>query len=303
MLVCGVDEAGRGPLAGPVYAAAVILPDEFDLPGLGDSKKLSEKRRETLFPEIQRQAVAFAVATASVEEIERLNIRNATRLTMRRAVEALAVKPDEVWIDGNMMIGSEYPEKAFVKGDSLYPCISAASVLAKVTRDQFMSEMHRQYPHYGFDAHKGYGTEAHALALEQYGPCPEHRTGFVKTLLGKRNAKPEPALSTGAAGEQRAQTFLREQGYDIVCANYRSRFGEIDIITENDAYIVFVEVKTRKNNRFSSAAEAVTIGKQRKIIKTAQWYLMEKASLLQPRFDVIEVYTDSGEINHIINAF
>lgn len=303
LMVCGVDEAGRGPLAGPVYAAAVSLPERYDLPGLGDSKAISEKRREALFPEIQSQAAAYTIATASVEEIEQLNIREATRLAMRRAVETLPVTPDEVWIDGNMLIRSELPEKAFVKGDSLYPCISAASVLAKVARDRYMLELHQKYPQYGFDRHKGYGTQQHALALEEYGPCPEHRTGFVKTLLTHRNRGAKSALTTGEAGEQQAQTFLRDKGYRILCANYHSRFGEIDIIAEDGRFLVFAEVKTRKNNRFASGAEAVTLSKQRKIVKTALWYLMETPSLLQPRFDVIEVYGDSGEIHHIVNAF
>ncbi|MDR1735853.1 MAG: ribonuclease HII [Oscillospiraceae bacterium] len=182
-IICGVDEAGRGPLAGPVCAAAVILPEKYDLPFLNDSKALTEKRRELLFPQIIAQALCFSVAFAGTAEIERLNIREATKLAMLRAVEGLKVRPDELWIDGNMLIDAGIPAHAFVKGDALYPCISAASVLAKVTRDRHMLELDARYPEYGFARHKGYGTRLHARALAAHGPCPEHRALFVKTFM------------------------------------------------------------------------------------------------------------------------
>ncbi len=180
MLSCGVDEAGRGPLAGPVYAAAVILPEEYVLPGLDDSKKLSAKKREKLFDAICAQAVDFRVATASVEEIERLNILEAALLAMRRAVEALCVRPDELLIDGNITRGFDIPARAVIGGDALVPAISAASILAKVSRDRYMEELAARYPEYGFEKHRGYGTKAHYAALDKYGPCPEHRESFLK---------------------------------------------------------------------------------------------------------------------------
>lgn len=303
MLIAGIDEAGRGPLAGPVCAAAVILPREYGLPGLNDSKALTEKRREALFPEIQMQAVAYAAAMATAQEIQSLNIREATKLAMRRAAEALTVAPDELWIDGNMLILASIPEQCFVKGDQLYPCISAASVIAKVTRDRYMLELHQRYPQYGFDKHKGYGTKAHARALLEHGPCPEHRAQFVQTFLSKYSPAPPKPSNTGEQGEQKAAEFLKEAGFRIVETNFRCRCGEIDVIAEDGTFLVFAEVKTRKNDRFSTGAEAVGHTKQTKLLKTARYYLLKHPTPLQPRFDVLEVYTESGETNHIVNAF
>ena len=178
-LICGVDEAGRGPLAGPVCAAAVILPPETELPGLNDSKKLSEKRREQLFPEIQRIALAWSVAFASVEEIEERNILGATMLAMNRAIAGLSLTPDLALIDGNRNKEIEVPRRCVVHGDARCASIAAASILAKVSRDHLMLELAREYPQYGFEKHKGYGTKAHYAALREYGPCPAHRPSFL----------------------------------------------------------------------------------------------------------------------------
>ena len=178
-LICGVDEAGRGPLAGPVCAAAVILPPDAELPGLNDSKKLSEKKRELLFPLIQEQAVAWSVAFASVEEIEELNILRATFLAMNRAIAGLNVKPDLALIDGNQNREIAMPSRTVVHGDARCACIAAASILAKVSRDRLMKELAVRYPQYGFEKHKGYGTKAHYAALREYGPCPIHRRSFL----------------------------------------------------------------------------------------------------------------------------
>ena len=180
MFLCGIDEAGRGPLAGPVCAAAVILPEEYDLPGLADSKKLSPKRREELFGQIQQQAVAWAVASATLEEIEELKILWAAMLSMQRATEALAVPADYALIDGNFTPQLSIPCEAVVKGDSLCASIAAASVLAKVTRDRHMEWLDSQYPGYGFAQHKGYATKAHYAALTELGPCEIHRKSFLK---------------------------------------------------------------------------------------------------------------------------
>ena len=178
-LICGVDEAGRGPLAGPVCAAAVILPPETELPGLNDSKKLSEKKREQLFPEIQQIALAWSVAFASVEEIEERNILGATMLAMNRAIAGLSLTPDLALIDGNRNKEIEMPSRCVVHGDARCASIAAASILAKVSRDHLMLELAREYPQYGFEKHKGYGTRAHYAALREYGPCPAHRPSFL----------------------------------------------------------------------------------------------------------------------------
>ena len=180
--VCGVDEAGRGPLAGPVCAAAVILPRGCVIDGLNDSKQLSEKRREALYDEIISRAERYGIAFASVEEIERLNILGATYLAMNRAIEALGAGIDLALIDGNRSEGIAYPCRTVIKGDARCASIAAASVLAKVTRDRYMLALADRYPGYGFEKHKGYGTKLHYAALRELGPCAEHRAKFLRKL-------------------------------------------------------------------------------------------------------------------------
>jgi len=177
-LVAGVDEAGRGPLAGPVVAAAVILDELQPIAGLNDSKKLTAKRRERLFDEIRAKALCFSIAEASVEEIDAINILQATLLAMKRAVEGLRLKPAKVLVDGNRIPVLDVRAEAIVQGDALVPSISAASILAKVHRDRLCDEMHRLYPAYGFDQHKGYGTAQHLQALTAHGPSACHRMSF-----------------------------------------------------------------------------------------------------------------------------
>lgn len=185
--VCGVDEAGRGPLAGPVFAAAVILPDDCpEIEGLNDSKKLSEKRREAIFGIIIEKAVAYCVASASVDEIEEHNILNATFMAMKRAVEGLNVPADYAIIDGNRTPDLDIPCGTLIKGDSKSCSVAAASILAKVTRDRYITELDEKYPQYGFAKHKGYGTKAHTDAILEYGPCEIHRMSFLKKLLGDK---------------------------------------------------------------------------------------------------------------------
>lgn len=185
-LVCGVDEAGRGPLAGPVCAAAVILPANLDIPGLDDSKKLSDKRRRELFPVIQEKALAYSIAFADHKEIDEINILQATFLAMERAINQLSVRPQMALIDGNREKDFGIPVRTVVHGDSLSASIAAASILAKVTRDDYMLEMADTYPCYGFEIHKGYGTKAHYAALREHGPCPIHRMTFLKKLYGTK---------------------------------------------------------------------------------------------------------------------
>ena len=184
-IFCGTDEAGRGPLAGDVYAAAVILNPDDVIEEINDSKKLSEKKREKLFDIIKEKAVSWCIATASVEEIEEINILNAAMLAMKRAVSGLDVKPEFVLVDGNKIPdGLEIKADCLVKGDALSASIGAASILAKVARDRYMKEIALKYPEYGFEKHKGYGTKQHREALLKYGPCPVHRMSFLKKILG-----------------------------------------------------------------------------------------------------------------------
>jgi ribonuclease HII len=185
-LICGVDEAGRGPLAGPVCAAAVILPPNIEIPGLNDSKKLSDKKRRELFPIIKESAIAYGIAFADHAEIDRVNILQATFLAMERAILQLQVKPEYALIDGNRAKDFGLPVKTVVHGDSLSASIAAASILAKVTRDDWMEMAANEYPEYKFEVHKGYGTKAHYEALDQFGPCDIHRMTFLKKRYGNQ---------------------------------------------------------------------------------------------------------------------
>ena len=183
--IAGVDEVGRGPLAGPVVAAAVILPEGIELPGVNDSKKITEKKREVLFDFVKEHALAYGIGQASEQEIDEINILQATFLAMRRAVEALDVPADLALVDGNRIQGLDIPAETVIGGDGKVLSIAAASILAKVTRDRYMREMAQTYPEYGFEKHKGYGTKAHYAAIEQYGICPLHRRTFLKKILNK----------------------------------------------------------------------------------------------------------------------
>ena len=185
-VICGVDEAGRGPLAGPVCAAAVILPKDLELPGLTDSKKLTDRKRRELFPLIQEHAVAYGIGFATEQEIDEINILQATFLAMQPALDQLAVMPDLALIDGNREKNFGIPVKTVIKGDTLSADIAAASILAKVSRDNLMVELAETYPQYGFEIHKGYGTKAHYAALREFGPSPIHRMTFLKKFYGEQ---------------------------------------------------------------------------------------------------------------------
>ena len=185
--ICGIDEAGRGPLAGPVYAAAVILPLDLEIDGLNDSKKLTEKKREALFDIICEKAISYSIGIATEEELDEINILNATFLAMRRAVEGLSVKPDYALIDGNQHPKLSIPDETVVKGDGKSMSIAAASILAKVSRDRFMLQIAEKYPEYCFEKHKGYGTKLHYEMIEKYGVAPVHRRSFLKKILGDKN--------------------------------------------------------------------------------------------------------------------
>lgn len=180
--VCGVDEAGRGPLAGPVCAAAVILPPDIIIEGVNDSKKLSEKKREALFDVIKEKSVSYSIAFATVDEIEKFNILNATMLAMKRAVEGLDIRADYAMIDGNRLPDLDIPAEYIIKGDAKSMSVACASILAKVSRDRLCYQYAEEYPQYGFDKHKGYGTKQHREAIIKYGPCPYHRMSFLKKI-------------------------------------------------------------------------------------------------------------------------
>ncbi len=185
-VIAGTDEAGRGPLAGPVYAAAVILPYGLEIEGLNDSKKLSPKKREKLFDEICQKAVSYCIASEPVEVIENTDILSASQSAMRKAVAGLSEKPDIVLVDGNIARGFESETMTVIGGDAISPNIAAASILAKVSRDRYCEKLDKEYPQYGFAKHKGYGTAAHRKALLEYGPCPEHRQSFLHKILGEQ---------------------------------------------------------------------------------------------------------------------
>lgn len=189
-LLCGMDEAGRGPLAGDVFAAAVILAHDTVIDGINDSKKLTEKKREKLFDEIKEKALYWSIKTASVEEIEQLNILNCAMLAMKRAAESLGVTPDMALADGNKTPQLSCPVQFVIKGDAKSQSIAAASILAKVARDRYMKEMALKYPQYSFEKHKGYGTKAHYQALDEYGPCEIHRMSFLKKYYAAKNDEP-----------------------------------------------------------------------------------------------------------------
>lgn len=189
-LLCGMDEAGRGPLAGDVFAAAVILAPDTVIEGINDSKKLTEKKREKLFDEIKEKALYWSIKTASVEEIEQLNILNCAMLAMKRASESLGVTPDMALADGNKTPQLSCPVQFVIKGDAKSQSIAAASILAKVARDRYMKEMALKYPQYSFEKHKGYGTKAHYQALDEYGPCEIHRMSFLKKYYAAKNDEP-----------------------------------------------------------------------------------------------------------------
>ncbi|MDR2360472.1 MAG: ribonuclease HII, partial [Oscillospiraceae bacterium] len=289
--VCGADESGRGPLAGDVYAAAVILPERYELPKLNDSKKLTAKQREKLYGLITGQAIAWAVGTASVDEIERLNILRAAQLAMNRAIAALDPAPVYALIDGNSVAYIDIPSEPIIGGDAEIPAIAAASIIAKVSRDRYMLTLDERYPQYGFARHKGYGTKLHYERLREFGVSPVHRMSFLKSLTGGHNSENSiSAKSIGDFGEDIAAEYLISKGCTLLARNFRAEYGEIDIIAVETDYIIFAEVKTRRGTGYGRASEAVDGRKREKIRLAAQEWLLLHETELQPRFDIIEVY-------------
>lgn len=294
--LCGVDEAGRGPLAGDVYAAAVILKPGIIIEGLNDSKKLSEKKREQLFNEICEKAEVYCIATASVEEIDRLNILQATFLAMRRAVEGLSVKPKLVLVDGNRNPELSVHSRLVVKGDATSACIAAASILAKVSRDRYMKKLAEEYPQYGFEKHKGYGSKLHYQMLDEHGISPVHRRTFLKKYV---SGEESPAQKRGRIGENAVCGWLKTEGCVIAARNYSvPPYGEIDIVAEKDGITAFVEVKARKQGAKVGGTAAVTPSKQKKLILAASQYA-DTHPCGRCRFDVAEVDLTDGKTPRI----
>jgi len=284
VIIAGVDEAGRGPLAGPVVAAAVILPNFYNLEGLDDSKKVTPKKRSQLFVEIQHQATAIGVGVVAASDIDKTNILQATQLAMKMALGRLKPRPDQAVIDGYALPTQIIPNKGVIKGDQTVDAIKAASIIAKVTRDNMMKQFDIIFPVYGFKKHKGYGTREHMDKLRLNKACAIHRKSF------KPVSSAIPTLSwlrkegrIGQWGEQAAAVYLVERGYEILtmkvhCAPY----GEIDIIAEKDGIIIFAEVKTYSKKQLGTPVQNI----DRKKLKTLEIAIQKYAVDMQVKKDI-----------------
>lgn len=310
LYICGVDEAGRGPLAGPVAAGAVILPKDCEILYLNDSKKLSESRREELYLEIQEKAVAWAVGLSSPQRIDEINILQATYEAMRSAIGQLSPAPDLLLNDAVRIPELAIEQRPIVKGDAKSVSIAAASIMAKVTRDHIMYEYDKAYPEYGFAKNKGYGTADHIAALKKFGPTPIHRRSFIGHFVeedqineAEQSQKEENTSDLGKRMEEKAAFYLADKEFQILEHNFKCDLGEIDLIAEERGCLVFLEVKYRSSQGQGDPSEAVDINKQKRISRASDYYrLINHIPENMPvRYDVIAM-TDS-EIRHIMNAF
>ena len=294
-LVAGIDEVGRGPLAGPVVAAAVILPKECKIEGVNDSKKLSAKKREELYDIILEKAVSYGIGIVSNERIDEINILQATYEAMREALSQLKPKADYILADAVTIPMVSTPQRGIVKGDATSMSIGAASIVAKVYRDRMMEAYDEVYPGYGFASNKGYGAAEHLEGIRKQGITPIHRKTFVKNFLPQDG---ETTSDKGHRGEALAAKQMEKMGYEILKRNYYALKGEIDIIAKKDNYIVFTEVKYRQSEEMGTPAEAVDYKKQQNIIRAAKVYMAENCLLEEGydfRFDVAEVLTQDGK--------
>ena len=301
--IAGIDEAGRGPLAGPVVAAAVVLtPDVPCLAQLGDSKKLSEKARNDLYDRILSEARAVGVGVVGPKAIDDLNILKATLRAMRQAFEEAEGKgPGNIHgaiVDGNQMVAlpDRVVQHTLVKGDAKCPAVMAASIIAKVTRDRMMEELDVQFPQYGFGRHKGYGTKAHLDALQNFGPCEQHRFSFKPVRDAEKNCEaphptPTAAQALGETGENLAAKYLQQKGVQLVTRNFRAARGEIDLIGLDDGILCFVEVKTQKSEEFKPTHHQVNRKKQQVIERTAALFLKKNPNFQKVpcRYDIVAV--------------
>ena len=303
--VCGVDEAGRGPLAGPVVAAAVILKKDAKLvvPEVYDSKKFSEKKRIKIYEKVLIAAEDFGVGIVGADVIDEINILNATLLAMKKAIENLKIKPSLVLVDGNKIPDVSYKAKFIVKGDEKSASIAAASIIAKVKRDEIMINLDEKYKNYFFKNNKGYGTKKHYESILKFGITKEHRKSFLKKIKDK---KFKIQKISGELGEKISYKYLVDMGYKVICRNYRCLYGEIDLIAIKEKNICFIEVKLRQSCCGYSPAEAVDLKKQKKIVKSAVCFNLQHPNKFQPKFIVMEVLRNkTGEffVNFIDNAF
>ncbi len=290
-IIAGVDEVGRGPLAGPVLAAAVILPDDHTIEGLRDSKKLSKLKREKLFPIIQEQALGIGIGLVDVKTIDEINIREATLKAMQIALGNLPIKPDKALIDGHPLKNQVIPNEGIVGGDDLIDSIKAASIIAKVTRDKMMADYGRIFPEYGFEKNNGYGTEFHMKALDEHRATPIHRRSF-KPVMHKM-----PTLTwlseqkrVGWMGEKLAALYLKGKGLEILEMNRNCPpHGEIDIIARNHGEIVFIEVKTAFKTNPDLLDEKVDHNKLKKISHAIYQYQKETEQIDDIRIDCVSV--------------
>jgi uncharacterized protein (TIGR00252 family) len=305
--IVGIDEAGRGPLAGPVVAACVGLPFEMELPDVFDSKQLTESRREKAYAIIQESALGIGVGIVDAEDIDSMNILRATHEAMRCALKNYPEEAQAALIDGLPVRPFPIPQVPLVKGDSRSMSVAAASIIAKVTRDRIMTEYDALYPQYGFAKHKGYPTADHFAMLEKYGVCPIHRKSFapVTRLLPDQNLFTEvPDL--GKDGENAVEQHLKGIGWIILERGFRCREGEIDIVGQEGDVVVFVEVKTRRNSN-EAPSESVNFRKRSRLCSAAEhWLYKNGAKERACRFDIAEVHIDARagfKVNLTKNAF
>ena len=292
VIIAGVDEAGRGPLAGPVVAAAVILPNSYNLEGLDDSKKVAPKKRSQLFVDIKHQATAIGVGVVAAADIDKTNILQATQQAMKMALGRLKPRPDQAVIDGHELPTQIIPNKGVIKGDQTVDVIKAASIIAKVTRDNMMEQYDIIFPAYGFRKHKGYGTREHMDKLRLNKACVIHRKSFTPV------ASAMPTLSwlrkegrIGQWGEQTAAVYLVERGYEIVAMNVHcAPYGVIDIIAEKDGIVTFVEVKTYSKKQLGTPAQNIDQNKLKKLEAAIHKYVVDMQVKKDICLDVICVY-------------
>ncbi len=287
--IAGVDEVGRGPLAGPVVAAAVIFPKGEQIAGVNDSKLVSENRREELFEIIQQKALAIGIGQVNAQEIDKINILEATKKAMKIAIGKCNPQPEYLLIDGNQGLPI-YPQKTVIKGDQKSHSIAAASIIAKVTRDKIMLKYHEIFPEFGFDTHKGYGTKSHCEKIAEVGASPIHRASFRRVTEYLRNPKNTNFQTLGKWGEDWAASVIIENGLEIVCRNFHgSRTGEIDIIAKDGDVIALIEVKT--GSRETELIRRIDEEKQEKIAEIGEYFFLQRQEYrnLECRFDIVKV--------------
>jgi ribonuclease HII len=305
----GVDEAGRGPLAGPLVACAVVLPPRFRLPGLADSKKLSDSRRRALAPVIRNGAESLGTGVVSSDEIDRLGMATAVRLAFQRAMEPVASDGLVFLVDGNPVAGLGHPCRFLVKGDSLSASVAAAGVVAKVTRDDMLLKLHEKYPLYGFAGHKGYGCRSHMEAIRKHGPCPAHRMSFapMKHWFGNDAGGlfQIPSVNPGRLAEDFAAEWLTGNGWGVRERNWRTRYGEVDIIAVRDGTAAFVEVKHALQGREHLALSKVDAIRRKRLAAAASEWLAVSGFRGDCRFDVLLVTGLPGSFHGEVfeNAF